>query len=450
MKSPFIPAVSFLVGVLAFAVLLPAAVVAVENKPNIILIVADDMGYGDPGCYGGTAVPTPNIDRLARGGVRFTDAYVTAPLCAPSRCGILTGAYNQRFGMRTNTDNRYKLPADQKVLPEALASAGYLTAHFGKWNISRPAKVACVEVYDLMDFAAAYVPNAKGQFPGVDGVPMDKSTPWGWDEDGSHGYLTDRISDDAVSFIDRHVGDRFFMYLGYNAPHSPFQAPASYRERFPQAPDLPNQVYDAMVACLDEGIGRVLASLERHGLLENTLVVFTSDNGPTRGAREIINWPADWAEVPLIGSAGSLRGHKGNLLEGGIREPFIMHWPARLKGGATYRKPVSTLDLYPTFCEAGGATLPSGTVLDGVSLLPFLDDGPEKSGTPHDRLFWDFGAGYAVRWGDWKLLGDSKEQSVQLFNLRADQGEREDLAAQHPEIVSRLTADWKAWQASLH
>jgi arylsulfatase A-like enzyme len=260
-------------------------------------------------------------------------------------------------------------------------------------------------------------------------------------------YLTDRIGRHACEFVEKHKAQPFFLYLAFNAVHSPWSAKASERERFAYIKEQPLNFYAAMIASLDDNIGRVLAKLRATGLEQNTLVVFTSDNGPAQGSVYIKVWPDNWPNKILVGSAGPLSGHKAQFLEGGIREPFILRWPARLKAGADYRQPVSTMDLYATFCAAAGAPVPAGTKLDGVNLLPYLLG--ERGGAPHDILFWKNGNLGAVRQGDWKLLINSSPPKLQLFNLADDVGENRDLAGEKPELLAKLHQAWLDWSAPL-
>jgi len=415
-------------------------------RPNIVLIFADDLGYGDVGCYGSKLVPTPAIDSLARDGIRCTDGYVTAPVCAPSRCGIMSGAYNQRFGIQWNDDRKKYSVGQHKLLPQALRAAGYVTGHIGKWNIPVDPKECFDEIYDLIDWEADYFPDETGHYHGVDNPAEIGSRKvqglWG-PERPTDEYLTDRIGRHAVEFIQKHKhGPKpFFLYLAFNAVHSPWQAKKEMRTRYAHLTP-PLNFYAAMIASMDENIGRVLAALP-----QNTLVVFTSDNGPAMGSPRIVVWPDHWPKEILVGSAGPLNGHKAQFFEGGIREPFLLRWPGKLKAGEVYRQPVSTMDLYATFCAAAGAPVPDGTKLDGVNLLPFLTS--EKTGPPHKILFWKNGENGAVREGDWKLLLSAQEPKRQLFNLADDIGETHDLAREKPDVVERLHKAWLDWSAPL-
>jgi arylsulfatase A-like enzyme len=425
---------------------------AESPRPNIILILADDLGYGDPGCYGGTLVPTPHIDSLARDGVRFTNAYVTAPVCGPSRCGLMTGSYNQRFGCQWNEDefpkSAYVIPPGHLTLPEALRADGYFTGHLGKWNLTRNATTAFDEIKDLIGFEADYFPNAIGHYQGVDEKERKNSGKiqgvTGPERPGDE-YLTDRIGRHAVEFIKKQKNEKkpFFLNVGFNAPHSPFHAKKSLLEKYGHLRPEPLNFYAAMVASMDENIGLILAALKENGLQTNTLVVFTSDNGPTGPLR--IGWLPNWRTDMIVGSAEPLTGKKGGFQEGGIREPYILRWPGKLEGGQIYEQPVSTMDLYPTLCAAAGASIPSATHLNGVNLLPFLSG--EKAGAPHAFLFWKKDDLGAVRSGNWKLLIHGGK--IQLFNLKQDIRESNDLATIHPDITAKLLKTFDGWSAGL-
>ncbi len=444
--------------------LLPFAVEASPPaKPNLLLIYVDDMGYADPGCYGGNLAPTPNIDSLAAGGVRCTDGYVTSPVCAPSRCGLLTGAYGQRFGMQWNEDqyrnNSYRIPDEHKLLPEALAASGYATGHIGKWNVSRDVARACEEARGVMDWKGHYFAAEDGTFFGVDGGGGgDKvntaAEPHGWGPDRpGAAYLTDTLTDYALDFIDRRsenrsaTGNPFFLYLAYNAVHSPWQAKTSDRSQFAHLPNEPLQLYAAMLASLDENIGRVLRRLEQRGLEQNTLIAFISDNGPALGSPRIKGWKPEWPKEVLMGSAAPLRGHKAQYYEGGIRVPYILRWPGQIQPGSEYRQPVSTMDIYTTFCAAAGVPIPEGTRVDGVNLLPYLQGA--KQGPPHETLYWLSNEQGAVRRGDWKLVITPWKPQLQLFNLAQDIAETQDGSAGHPEIRDALLAAWSDWRKPL-
>jgi arylsulfatase A-like enzyme len=426
----------------ASAAALAAAVHAAQ--PNLLLIFADDLGYGDLGCYGGTLAPTPALDELARGGVRCTSGYVTAPVCAPSRCGLLSGSYNQRFGMQWNDDRRKYAFGEHKLLPQALRAGGYVTGHIGKWNVPVEARECFDEIYELIDWEADYLPDAAGHYFGVNSTNEFASSKrqclWGAERPGEE-YLTDRIGRRAVEFVTKHArGSKpFFLYLAFNAVHTPLHAKLSSKASTTHLKP-PLDFYAAMLASLDENVGRVLAAVP-----ENTLVVFASDNGPAKAGAQV--WPADVPKDLLLGSAGPLNGHKGTFYEGGIREPFLLRWPGRLKAGGVYAQAVSTMDLYATFCAAAGAPVPPGTRLDGVNLLPFVSG--EREGPPHEALFWKNGEAGAMRQGDWKLLVSTWQPKLQLFNLAEDLGEQCDRASEQPERVAQMHRAWLSWGAAL-
>jgi arylsulfatase A-like enzyme len=417
-----------------------------STKPNIVLIFVDDMGYGDAGCYGDTnLVPTPNIDRLATGGVLFTDGYVTAPVCGPSRYGLLSGAYQQRFGIQWNEDcygvipGRQETPANNRIpfsqllINETLARASYTTGIIGKWNLPNYPWTSFDETLSVIHFGADYWPGRSGRYRGVDEpkpVSSSKDIGWGPTRKGDE-YLTDRLGQQAVDFIGRHKDKPFFLYLAFNAPHSPMQAKDSHREAVAHLPTEALRLYGAMMLSLDENVGRVLDALDTQGLANNTIVAFSSDNGATYAYN--VDWPKDWPKE-LMGSVGPLSGHKGQMLEGGIRVPFLLRWPARLPAGQVYTAPVTTLDLYPTFCAAAGAEVPAETILDGVNLLPYLTG--EKAGAPHTQLFWHAVNRGAVREGDWKLYIHGNIS--RLHDLAADIGEKQDLSRTYPEVKARL------------
>ncbi|MEM6551124.1 MAG: sulfatase-like hydrolase/transferase [Planctomycetota bacterium] len=427
------------------------------ERPNIVLIFADDMGYGCAGSYGDTnLVPVPNIDRLAAEGIRFTDGYVTGPACAPSRYGLLMGAYQQRIGVQgtydafvnlqdgateRDTPEKNRVPSSHRMVHQTLSAAGYRTAVVGKYNLSSYPKTTFDEGHSVMMFAGDYFPDESGYYGGV-GYMLAPGTYkrifWGPLREGDE-YLTDRLGRQSVEFIEREhaKGRPFFLYLAFNAPHSPMQAKNEHRAVVKHLKTEATKMYGAMLYSMDENIGRVLDALDRLGIAENTIVVFASDNGPSFAYR--VDWPVDWPRE-LLGSAGPLRGHKGMFTEGGIRVPYIIRWPAGLKGGQVYERPVSTMDLYPTFAAAAGVPIPETTELDGVNLLPYLRG--EVEGDPHDVLYWSIRNRGAVRKGDWKLLVERKPT---LYNLSEDIGETTDLSDQHPELAKELMQKFQAF-----
>jgi arylsulfatase A-like enzyme len=422
-----------------------------SEKPNIVLIYADDMGYGDPGCYGGTLIPTPNIDRLAKEGVLFTNGYVTAPVCGPSRYGILSGAYQQRFGIQWNQDAyavipgvTERIPKSQQTIDQTLSKAGYTTGIVGKWNLENYPHTTFNESMSVMHFGGDYWPDSTGHYGGVDEEKARgdfKRILWGPEREGDE-YLTDRLGRQSVEFINRNKDKPFFLYLAFNAPHSPMQAKKSHLKDVQHIETEAYRFYAAMAISMDENIGKVMDALEELGIRENTIVAFASDNGPTYSYN--VEWPEEWPKE-LLGSNGPLSGHKAQLYEGGIRVPYIISWPEKLKQGIVYDHPVSTLDFYPTFCAAASQKIPKETIIDGVNLLPYLTKKNKQQ--PHDQLFWyhnDFGA---VRSGKWKLY--NYKNDVKLFNLEEDIAEKNDLSIKQPEITKNLLDDLNVFRKQM-
>jgi arylsulfatase A-like enzyme len=404
---------------------------AKARRPNIVLIVADDLGYADLGVQGCKDIPTPNIDSIAQNGVRFTNGYASCPVCSPTRAGLMTGRYQQRFGHEFNPGSaeaavaEFGLPLTEVTLAERLKTLGYATGMFGKWHLGyrpemHPQKRGFDEFYGFLGGAHDYL-NAAG----------DKSNPIlrGTERVPEVDYTTDVFAREAVAFIDRHRDEPFFVYLPFNAVHLPLEALDKYKSRFAAIEDKKRHVYAAMLSAMDDGVGQVLAKLRERGLEENTMVFFISDNGGPTPQTTSSNQP--------------LRGYKGQVLEGGIRVPFFVQWKGHIPAGKVDGRPVVSLDIHPTaLAVAGAASQESG--LDGVSLLPLLTQ--EKDGAPHESLFWRFGEQSAVRVGDWKLL-QQKEGAPQLYNLAEDIGEAKDLAGANPDKVKELQSAYDGWNA---
>ena len=433
--------------------------------PNVIIILADDLGYGDVSAYGPSRVRTPNIDRLAASGVRFTDGYVTAAVCAPSRAAILTGRQQTRYGWEFNPvgrDATFGVDAAQPMIGQVLKRAGYATAMVGKWHLGQrqgfhPLDRGFDEYFGVLDGATEYW-RTKG--PGDVGMPTPADflisrgqlpIYRGRDKVQVDGYLTDDFTREATGFIERNKAKPFFLYLAYTAPHTPLQAPSRYLTQTPSSERAIDRIYDAMLLSLDEGVGRILDKLEAEGLRDNTIVVFLSDNGCPN-------------YVHGACSNGPLTGYKAFLWEGGVRVPYILSWPRAVRAGV-YSQPVSSLDLLPTVAAAAGVALPAGR--EGVDLSPILRG---AAADPQRPLFWRAGPNHAVRAGDWKLIVVNKSdqpaerpddlggladgvkavvsplgQWVLLYNLKTDPGEKHDVAAAHPEIVARLQASFADW-----
>lgn len=431
-----------------------ASVSKADSPPNIVLIFIDDMGYADLSSYGGNWVQTPHIDALAKSGVRFTDGYSVAPVCGPSRVGLLTGAYPARFGVFWNDDTlKTRLPERQTLLPDLVRQAGYTSAVIGKWNLPSRAVDHADIVKDEMIWGGAYWPDEQNIYKGVGGgygAGGTESGKWGPEREGEE-YLTDRLSQHAVNFINDTADNPFFLYLAYNSPHSPLQAHKRYKTDVAHLPDMPTQIYAAMLLSIDDGVGQVMQALGANGLKENTLVFFISDNGPA--ASDFNGYQEDWPQMDRIGQTGPLRGGKRQLYDGGIRVPFIASWPSQIAAQQTVATPVTTLDVYKTVADITDISLPEDILTDGESLLKILDT-PETYQTR--ELFWtgrtcagkicnNFGA---VRRGDFKWIEPDKGLAA-LYNLRADIGETRDLTSSEKQISVELQARYNDWYQTL-
>jgi arylsulfatase A-like enzyme len=437
--------------VLSLLCFIRSAAIAQRRPPNIVVIVTDDMGYGDIGIHGSKDIPTPNIDALAKGGIRFTDAYVSGPYCSPTRAGLLTGRYPQRFGHEFNLDmspdhRDFGLPLSETTLADRLKAVGYRTALFGKWHLGmadkfHPLARGFDEFFGFLGHSHSYVDaNADSRNPLLNGRRVVSETT----------YLTDAFADQAVDFIKRQKSQPFFLYLAFNAVHTPMQATDKYLARFTHIADEQRRTYAAMLSAMDDGIGKTLAALRAEGLEENTLIFFFNDNGGPTMAGTTIN-----------GSSNApLRGSKRQTWEGGIRVAFIIRWKGRLAEGRIDARPIIQLDVLPTALAAAGVKRQLQWRLDGVNLLPFLTG--KTPGRPHETLYWRLGEHMAIRKGDWKLVktregplkaGDPSAfndlSSAQLYNLAEDIGETKNLATTHPEKVKELAADWQRWNKGL-
>lgn len=426
---------------------------AQTSPPNVVIIFTDDMGYADVSSYGGTWVQTPHIDKLARDGARFTNGYTAAPVCGPSRVALLTGAYPPRFGVFWNEDTlRTRLPESQTLLPNLVREAGYKSAVIGKWNLTSSAEANADVVKDEMVWGATYWPDKNNIYTGVGGGSGSQgsaSGKWGPEKPGDE-YLTDRLSQHAVNFIDDQSDNPFFLYLAYNSPHSPLEAHKRYKDAVAHLPDEPTRLYAAMLLSIDDGVGYVMKALEEKGVADNTLVLFISDNGPAGAGFK--GWQDDWEKKTHIGQKGALNGKKGTLYEGGIRVPFIATWPDQIAAGQTVSAPVITTDVYKTVAEIAGIDMADDIVSDGENLLGVLANQDAMQDRP---LFWagrkckkkcvDFGA---VRKGNYKLLTAQRE-APQLFNLENDIGESVDLRSKERAIYDELTGIYAQWYAQM-
>jgi len=458
------------------------------RPPNVIVIVADDLGYGDTGVYGSKIVKTPNIDALAADGVRFTQGYVAHPVCAPSRAAILTGRYQTRFGYEFNPVGRDRFQGvsrNETFIGEVMHRAGYHTGMVGKWHLGeapgfQPMDRGFDEFFGILGgftafqthtndgddtynppgSAASYRTTALSPLP-ASATPDEEMTYLRQQVPVRRGrevvevsdYLTDAFSADAVRFIDQNKAKPFFLYLAYNAPHTPLQASKKYLDRYRDVPDRGQRVYAAMVSGVDDGVGALRAKLKAEGLEKSTLIVFLSDNG---------------CASYVLGACTNapFSGFKGTHLEGGVRIPYIVTWPGKIRAGQTDGRMVSSLDIAPTAAALAGASLPHGT--DGVNLIPYLTGA--NPGTPNPTLFWRAGVNFAIRQDKWKMWmvnkadpskGASHEagitpdgkaakispqgQHVMLYDLVKDPKETRNLAKAQAPMIARLKARISAW-----
>ena len=438
-------------------------------RPNLVIILSDDMGYADIGVTGVKDIRTPNLDRLAAQGTFCTDAYVTGPICVPSRMGLLTGRHQARWGIYTNNDGYTEkgqlATAAETTLAEHLKKAGYATALFGKWHLSGNT---------LANHTPGTLPDENG-FDEVEMIPGGMDSFWpgtalyqtGGKTVKAPQYLTDHFGQLSADFITRKKGQPFFLALTFNAVHAPLHAldtdietaggipgydPAKYRNRLEKKnrdPRTDRRIYAAMLEAMDRNVGRVLDTLDSLGLAENTIVAFLNDNGAP---------PPDTAEHSYnMAGNGPLRGHKFDLWEGGIRTPLLLRWPGRIPAGKRYTGLTSSMDLAATFLTAAGLPLPVDKPLDGVDLMPFLTG--KADAAPHASLAWCSSwvspfQHAALRQGDWKLTRikegpQDTDPKWKLFHLAEDIGETTDLAAKHPERLAAMVKEWEAWRSTM-
>lgn len=421
------------------------------RKPNIVFILGDDLGYCDVSMYGCREIPTPNIDSIAAAGVKFTNGYVSAPVCAPSRAGLMTGRYQQRYGFEFNagplqraiSEPEMGLPTSEITLAEVMKQAGYATGMVGKWHLGmhekfNPTKRGFDEYFGFLFGANMYIdpdqPGVKSFDPEGTGVKIRSARNpivRGQTVVEEKEYLTDAFAREATAFIERHRNESFFLYAPFNAPHTPLQATPKYYDRFPNIKDEKRRIYAAMVSALDDAVGAILKKLRDAGLEKDTLVVFLSDNGCATYTGACTNDP--------------LRLGKLTHFEGGFRVPFALKLPGRIKAGTVYEKPISSLDLFPTAVALAGGKLPTDRAYDGVDLLPYLT-GKKKTG-PHEVLCWRNGENAGVRKGRWKLFKGGDH--YWLFDLSKDIGEQQNVADKYPAIVAQLKKELADWEARM-
>jgi len=414
-----------------------------EKKPNIILLYSDDAGYADFGFQGSTVMKTPHLDKLATAGVRFTQGYMSASTCGPSRAGLLTGRYQQRFGFEENNvpgimsevsaadGAEMGLPIEEKTIADYMKSLGYTTAIFGKWHQGgadrfHPTKRGFDEFYGFRGGARSYY-----AYPNEPKDNLNKLERGFGNFEEPDGYLTDRLADETIAFIERNKDKPFFAFVSFNAVHTPMMAEEEDLKQFPELTGMRQEVA-AMTLALDRACGRVLDKLVELGLDDNTIVVFTNDNGGPTDKNASINLP--------------LAGSKSNHLEGGIRVPFIMRWPGKIKENTVYTYPIISLDLLPTFVASAGGDSDKMTNLDGVNLLPYIQG--EKKERPHQKLFWKKECRAVLRDGDWKLIR-YPDRPAELFNIEEDISEQNNLAAEYPEKVKKMFKEIFEWELTL-
>ena len=401
---------------------------AKKPHPNILVILVDDMGYADVSCYGDSPeVNTPNIDKIAKAGVLFTDGYVSGLQCAPTRAGLLSGKYQQRFGFYHNRAALKPTFLPQLTLPQALKTHGYRTGMIGKWHLGRhqeeerPYHRGFDEFYGFLQGMRNYMEHQpKSPLMRNEKVVKEK-----------FGYLTDFLNREAVSFIERSNSEKpFFLYVAYNAPHYPLEAKESYLKKYNTGnPNRDKQL--AMMASVDEGVGQMLNALKKKGMTDNTLIFFLNDNG---------------GEIKRGADNGKLRAGKNSLYEGGPRVPFLVSWPNQIKPGQVISTPVISFDIFSTAVAAAGGKMPAGHVFDGKNMLPLLTG---KSKEPlHQTFFWQqVKDKWAVRHENWKLV--NQKGIIELYNLEDDLSETKDLASQETAIVEKLKNLYSKWDGQM-
>ena len=416
-------------GVFAFLIGSTWQPVAAADKPNLVIFYADDLGWGETGAFDNKDIPTPHIDSLAKNGVKFTQGYVAATYCSPSRAGLLTGRYPTRFGHEFNSvANKTGLHLKETTLADRLKSLGYATAAVGKWHLGggpeyRPTKRGFDEFFGTLANTPFFHPT---NF--VDSRISDDVRKI----DDDSFYTTDAYADRSVDWIEKNKSKPMFLYLPFNAQHAPLEAPKKYLDRFPNITDEKRKLFAAMMSAMDDAIGRVLAKVREIGQEENTLYFFIGDNGgPTQSTTS---------------ANGGLRGFKTTTFEGGPRVPFIAQWKGKVPAGKTYEFPVQNLDVLPTIVTAAGGKVDPAWKLDGVDLMPHLT-GANKS-RPHETLYWRFGPQWAVRHGDLKLVvSKGGSGDPELYNLATDFAESKNLASTQPDKVKQLQTLWDKWSS---
>lgn len=439
-------AIAFIVATMALSALPTLA--AGARRPNVLLIVADDLGYGELSCQGNPQIPTPNIDSIARNGIRFTSGYVSGPYCSPTRAALMTGRYQQRYGHEFNPGPaesavvNFGLSLQETTIADRLKAAGYATGMFGKWHLGyrpefHPQQRGFDEYFGFLGGAHDYLDAASDKHNPI----LRGTTPV-----SEIDYTTDAFGREAASFIEKHRRDPWFVYLPFNAVHAPLESIEKYLARFDSIQEKKRHTFAAMMSAMDDAVGVVLAKLREHKLEENTLIFFISDNGGPTAQTTSRNDP--------------LRGFKAQTWEGGIRVPYMVQWKGHLPAGKVDDRPVIQLDVLPTSLAAIGVDVKPEWKLDGVNLLPYLKG--EKKEPPHQALYWRFGQQIAIRMGDWKLVkapgagaqaGELRSKAdttnAHLYNLAKDISEQNNLADKEPSKVKKLSDAWNKWNAEL-
>ncbi len=447
MKSKF-----FLIFLLFSGLLLSAQ--QDNNKPNLIVIMTDDMGYADVGFNGCKDIPTPNIDSIAYNGAHIVNGYVSFPVCGPSRAGFITGRYQDRFGFTTNptidpANNIAGLPLDEKTIAEVLRTKGFKSAIVGKWHLGthpnfHPLNRGFDYFYGFLSGGHNYFMNQLT----IENLENVKSK-WAWYktklrenhktlefEDYKTDYLTDELSEAGLRFINKQAENNqsFFLFLAYNAPHTPMHATEKYLSRFPDIEDKKRKTYAAMVSAVDDGVGNVLRTLKDNGIEENTLIVFLSDNG---GAHNNAS-----QNTPL-------RGTKGSVYEGGLRVPFAIQWKGVIPANTSYEESVSSLDIMASIVDILDIKTNPKKPLDGVNIIPYLTG--KKKGAPHEYLFWrkwEQNAMAAIN-ADYKLLKVKKNAETEFYNLKKDVSEKENIKGSNSKKVQEIQKEWDKWNVQL-
>ena len=430
-----------------FIIFLIASCSSDDSPPNIIVIISDDQGYADVGFHGSKEIFTPNIDRIAKNGVVFSQGYVSYAVCSPSRAGLITGRYQNRFGYTRNIllapkDSLMGLPISEQTLPEVLNNVDYKTKAIGKWHLGAheslvPEKRGFDEFFGFLIGGHRYFPNdltlndlteASRQMDGYITKIYDNGK-----RVNTKKYLTEELSDNAVKFIEDNSEDPFFLYLSYNAPHTPLQATDTDLERNNHIDVEKRRTYAAMVSSMDDGVGLILDKLEEKNISENTIVIFFSDNGGV-----------EWYN---FSDNGPLRGIKGDFFEGGIRVPFTMQWPKKIKPGIIYNKPIIALDVFATVVSAASAEKFIKNNIDGVNLIPYING--EINGSPHDYLFWknpdkDIDV---IRDNRYKYIRVKDDEYI--FDLDNDLSEENNIISSSTPIYQKLKLKFKEWEKDM-